>query len=154
MKHTTSRTRRGKVRGPKPGAGAGSTPPVSTKPPKHAAWLSKRAREIFADLVHRLNDGPGASETHAEAINLCASRMAEVEKLRAILDEVGTTYTTRDKFGNELIKARPEYAQCSEAMRHAAALLVELGLTPAAQGRVKAGRAKGGQSTGFEDIDA
>jgi phage terminase small subunit len=151
--------RRPKVRGPKPGAGSGALPPVSSKPPKHAAWLNKRAREIFADLVHRLNDGPGASETHAEAINLCAARLAEVERLRAVLDEKGSTYEAQQvlRDGETVIttgvKARPEYAQCSEAMRHAAALLVELGLTPAAQGRVKAGRTKGGQATGFEDID-
>lgn len=150
MKRTAT-ARRHKVRGPKPQAGVGAVPPVSTHRPKPAHWLNNRAREIFADLVQRLNDGAGASETHSEALNLCATRLAEVERLRAILDVHGSTFAVMDKFNNVLHKARPEYAQCSEAMRHAAALLVELGLTPAAQGRVKGG-GKGGQPTGFEDV--
>jgi P27 family predicted phage terminase small subunit len=144
---------RHKVRGPRPAGGVGSAPPVSGKAPKPAAWLSEGAHKIFADLISRLDDAGGASETHEEALNLCAMALDEVRALSETLNEEGTTYETRDKAGATIYKARPEYAQRADASNRARALLIELGLTPAARNRVKGGPKSGKAGAGaFGDV--
>lgn len=66
--------------------------------------------------------------------------MVQLEALERAL-EGGTTYeTSTDRSGAPLVRARPEAAQRDEAMRHLHALLVELGLTPAAAHRMLRGK--------------
>lgn len=140
------------MRGPRPNA-ALSLPPVSPNDPKPQKWLNPRAVEIFYTLIQRLKEGGQSTETHEEALNMCASRLARVEELNGKLDREGTTYETRDKFGNVLIKARPEFAQCSEAARHAAMLLSEMGLTPTGRARLRApSSTKKKGSVAFDDL--
>lgn len=134
------------ARGPRPAGGVGTAPPVSSDAPKPGQWLSPQALEVFSQLVARL--GNAASATHTEALNLCAMALAEVQTLSAVLNENGTTYEVCDKFGGVTIKARPEYAQRSEASRRASALLIEMGLTPVSRNRVKAGPVTGKKASG------
>jgi P27 family predicted phage terminase small subunit len=162
--HQGVKPQRRKVRGPRPAGGVGSAPPVSGKAPKPAAWLSEGAHKIFADLISRLDDAGGASETHEEALNLCAMALDEVRALSDILNRDGTTYECRKVFppreegGDPLVivtgyRARPEYAQRADASNRARALLIELGLTPAARNRVKGGPKSGkGGGGAFDDV--
>lgn len=138
-------------RGPAPQGGVGTAPPVSPEKPRPAKWLTVTARAIFDELVERLDSAGGASKTHEEAANLCAMALDEVRSLSAILERHGTTYETVDKMGNTVYKARPEYAQRSEASRRATALLIELGLTPAARKRVPNGPKSGPKPGGDFD---
>lgn len=135
------------MRGPKPEGGVGAGPPVSAELPKPADWLSEDARSIFADLVARLESAGGASQTHQEAINLCAMALSEVVELSYVLNHDGTSYETMTPRGGIIIKARPEFAQRAEASRRVYQLLVELGLTPASRNRVKHG-GKSGKAAG------
>lgn len=137
--------------GPAPG-GLGGLPPVSADMPEPAEWLSPRAREIFATLVKRLQSMNTATATHTESLCLCASRLADVERLNGVVEEKGSSYETQDKFENLVVKARPEYAQRSEAMRHAAILLAEMGLTVKSRGSARASPKAPGQGKGSESF--
>lgn len=72
------------------------------------------------------------SDVYAQA--LLASRLAEIERLTAIIEDGGHTYPT----GTGIVRARPEVGKRSEAMRHAQSFLSEYGLTPAARSKVSA----------------
>jgi P27 family predicted phage terminase small subunit len=67
-------------------------------------------------------------------LGLLASRLAEVEEHTATIESEGYVYLTDKK----LWKSRPEVAMRNESMRHAQALLIEFGLSPAARSRVSA----------------
>lgn len=141
------------ARTPPPTGGVNTAPPVSAEKPSPQAWLPAHARVIFAELVERLDSAGGASKTHEEALNLCAMSLAQVSALTQVLAEKGTTYETVSTNLGVQIKARPEYAQCSEAARRATQLLIELGLTPAARKKVKAGPKSGAAAAGaFGDL--
>lgn len=67
---------------------------------------------------------------------LLASRLTEIEACNEALADGSSYETTTDRSEAPLVRAKPEVAQRSEAMRHAHSLLVELGLTPAAAHRM------------------
>jgi P27 family predicted phage terminase small subunit len=106
--------------------------------PRAPAYLSKRAAEIFGRLVGRLDAQKLASSSHTEMLGLAAMRLAEVEECTEILEREGVSYETVTVSGGRMVKARPEVAMRSEAARHAHALLVEFGQSPAAANKVTA----------------
>ncbi|MBN9472279.1 MAG: phage terminase small subunit P27 family [Bosea sp.] len=108
--------------------------------PEAPLWLSNRAAEIFAGLCATI-DGMGYLSTADQAvIAMAASRLEEVEIATARVEDEGRTYDTTSATGDRMIRPNPMVAQRSEAMRHAHALLSELGLTPAARSKVSAGK--------------
>lgn len=115
--------------------------PVAPKgAPEAPLWLSNRAAEIFAGLCATI-DGMGYLSTADQAvIAMAASRLEEVEIATARVEDEGRTYDTTSATGDRMIRPNPMVAQRSEAMRHAHALLSELGLTPAARSKVSAGK--------------
>jgi P27 family predicted phage terminase small subunit len=106
--------------------------------PRAPAYLTKRATEIFGQLVGRLDIQRLASSSHTEMLGLAAMRLAEVEECSEVIDREGSTYETVTVAGGRMVKARPEVAMRSEAARHAHALLVEFGQSPAAANKVTA----------------
>lgn len=115
--------------------------PVAPKDaPDAPLWLSSRATEIFHGLCATI-DGMGYLSTADQAvIAMAASRLEEVEITTAAVEDGGRTYDTSNAAGERMIRPNPMVAQRSEAMRHAHALLSELGLTPAARSKVSAGK--------------
>jgi len=113
-------------------------PKASGDLPRAPAYLSKRATEIFGRLVGRLDSQKLASSSHTEMLGLAAMRLAEVEALTELLESEGVSYETKTISGERMVKARPEVAMRSEAARHAHALLVEFGQSPAAANKVTA----------------
>jgi P27 family predicted phage terminase small subunit len=108
--------------------------------PDAPLWLSDRAAEIFAGLCATI-DGMGYLSTADQTvIAMAASRLEEVELATARVEDEGRTYDTSNAAGERMIRPNPMVAQRSEAMRHAHALLSELGLTPAARSKVSAGK--------------
>lgn len=108
--------------------------------PDAPLWLSSRATEIFAGLCATI-DGMGYLSTADQSvIAMAASRLEEVEIATARVEDEGRTYDTSNAAGERMIRPNPMVAQRSEAMRHAHALLSELGLTPAARSKVSAGK--------------
>jgi P27 family predicted phage terminase small subunit len=106
--------------------------------PISPAWLNKRAKQIFWHMTGRLKAIGLDTRTHTEMLALLSSRMEEVERFDKLLNEKGYTYTTKNSIGSKVIKERPEVAMRKEAARHVHALLVEFGLSPAAQQKVGA----------------
>lgn len=104
--------------------------------PQPSDWLSTRATEIFHGLVATLDEMGIASSADTAVIAMAASRLEEVEITTALVEDNGRTYTTVNESGAEMVRARPEVAQRSDAMKHAQSLLGEMGLTPAARSKV------------------
>lgn len=115
--------------------------PVAPKgAPEAPHWLSERAAEIFHGLCSTI-DGMGyLSSADQGVISMLASRLEEVEIATARVEDEGRTYLTTNQNGEKMIRPNPMVAQRSEAMRHAHALMSELGLTPAARSKVSAGK--------------
>lgn len=114
--------------------------------PDAPLWLSSRATEIFAGLCATI-DGMGyLSTADQHVIAQAASRLEEVEITTAMVEDGGRTYVSQATYDDEgrvlsqMMRSNPIVAQRSEAMRHAHALLSELGLTPAARSKVSAGK--------------
>lgn len=113
-----------------------AAPTAPTGLPVAPEMLTKRGAEIFDGLVALLEEMGIASSADTSVIMLCASRLEEVEITTALVEDNGRTYTTVNESGTEMVRARPEVAMRSDAMKHAQSLLSELGLTPAARSKV------------------
>lgn len=104
-------------------------------------WLSVRAAEIFDRLSATLLGMGIASPDDVDNLSMLASRLEEVEIMTAIIEDAGRTYEQLGEDGSvKMIRARPEVAMRSEAMRHAQSLLSEFGLSPSARAKVSAGK--------------
>ncbi len=121
-----------------------SAPKPSAELPEAPQWLSKRAAEIFAQLVDVITPMGIGSASDTAMLALAASRLEEVEICTAIIEDGGRTFVSsvekdeNDVVVSQQIKGHPAVAQRSEAMRHAQSLLAEFGLSPAARSKVSA----------------
>lgn len=121
--------------------------PVQTGEPMIAPLhLSDLAQLHFASIAEMLEKEGRANPNFAEHIALLALRLEQIQRFQAVLETEGDTYKTESakKVGEEtvitrLIRARPEVAMLSDAMRQAQSLLGELMLNPAAALRIAAG---------------
>lgn len=118
----------------------GEEPDAPTDAPEAPQWLSNRASEIFAGLCATIHGMGYLSSADQHVIASAASRLEEVEIATARVEDEGRTYETHNAAGERMIRPNPMVAQRSEAMRHAHALLSELGLTPAARSKVSTGK--------------
>ncbi len=110
--------------------GSPNEPVPSMEKPIAPAWLNRRAKEVFEDLVVLLDEMQLASASQVDMLTLLAQRMEEVERFSVYLNDVGTSYEMIRKDGSVMHRAYPEVAQKNEAMRHAHSLLAEFGLSP------------------------
>lgn len=108
--------------------------------------LSDLARLHFASIAQVLEDEGRGNPHYAEHVALLALRLEQIQRFQAVLETEGDTYKTESakKVGDEtvitrLIRARPEVAMLSDAMRQAQSLLGELMLNPAAALRIASG---------------
>lgn len=100
------------------------------------SWLPQESRAHFRRVARLLQAEGRASPSHVDSVALLASRLTEIEACNEALADGSSYETTTDRSEAPLVRAKPEVAQRSEAMRHAHSLLVELGLTPAAAHRM------------------
>ncbi len=163
--------------GPRPGAGrrrkdpalkalAGTTrkdrdvamgedvPLGAMKPPLHLGDLEQL---IFGSIATMLEEQKRASPHFSEHVALLAIRLCQVQRLKAVLEVEGDTFrstTTKKVDGEtvsfEMIRARPEVAMLSDAMRQAQSLLGELMLNPSAALRIASGDKP--QAGAFDDF--
>ena len=123
-------------------------------PPIH---LSTLAQLIFRDIAGLLHDQGRADPWLAQHIALLAQRLEQVQRWQAVLEMVGDTCTSTtvrkvdgQQVVTEMIRARPEVAMLSDAMRQAQSLLGELMLNPSSAMRIATG---GKQEPGdFDDF--
>ena len=112
-------------------------------PPLH---LSDLAQLIFRELADMLVEQGRASPHFAQHVALLAQRLEQIQRWQAVLETVGDTFTSRsakkvddEVVITELIRARPEVAMLSDAMRQAQSLIGELMLNPSAALRIASG---------------
>lgn len=108
--------------------------------------LSDLAQSLFASIAQILEAQKRSSPHYAEHVALLAMRLEQIQRFQAVLDVEGDTYTTESAkkvddrvIITRLIRARPEVAMLSDALRHAQSLLGELMLNPAAALRIANG---------------
>jgi phage terminase small subunit len=111
-------------------------------PPLH---LSDLAQLLFRQIVEQL--GGRAEPVFAQHIALLAQRLEQIQRWQAVLEMTGdtcTSTTVRKVDGQqvitEMIRARPEVAMLSDAMRQAQSLLGEMMLNPSAAMKLASGK--------------
>lgn len=121
--------------------------------------LNERERFHFGDLVAMLEGEQRASPHHVPVVTLLSRRLAEVERLSAVIEVVGDTFESKitkkenggkDTIVSVMVRARPEVAMRSEAMRHSQSLLAELMLSPAAALKIATGHKR--EAGAFDDF--
>lgn len=108
--------------------------------------LSDLAQAEFGRIAIILQEQKRASPHYAEHVALLAQRLEQIQRFQAVLETQGDTFVSESakKVGEEtiitrLVRARPEVAMLSDAMRHAQSLIGELMLNPAAALRIADG---------------
>jgi len=108
--------------------------------------LSEIERNYFAQIASILEEQKRASPHYAEHVGLLALRLSQIARFQAVLEMTGDTFTSetvRKVDGQDvvfrMVRARPEVAMLSEALRHAQSLLGELMLNPSAALKLASG---------------
>lgn len=119
--------------------------------------LSDLAQLLFGSIVRMLEEQKRASAHFSEHVALLAQRLEQIQRYQAVLEVEGDTFETESakKVGDRMVitrmvRARPEVAMLSDAMRHAQSLLSELMLNPAAALRIASGHKP--QAGDFDDF--
>ena len=97
--------------------------------------LSDLGQLMFRDIAGMLEAQGRASASYAQHVALLAQRLEQIQRWQAVLEVEGDSYVTR----TGMIRARPEVAMLSEAMRQAQSLIGELMLNPSAALRIASG---------------
>lgn len=125
-----------------PGTGIKMIPPIH---------LGSLAQLIFAEIVVQLEFEGRADPRYNQHVALLALRLEQIQRWQAVLETAGDTATSRNvrKVGGEtivteMIRARPEVAMLSDAMRQSQSLLAELMLNPMAALKLGNGKAEPG----------
>lgn len=114
----------------------GEPPPIGAMvPPLH---LSDLARLKFESIALLLVEQQRASPHYVEHVALLAQRLEQIQRFQAVLETEGDSYEARTANGF-IVRARPEVAMLSDAMRHAQSLLGELMLNPIAALKIAQG---------------
>ncbi len=101
--------------------------------------LPKAALPHFEVLTARLKAIGLDSASYTQIVDTAAQQMAVIQYCNDRLNEYGElSYETHTIQGGRMVRAYPEVAMRSDAMRHLHSLLSEMGLTPAAIGKVGA----------------
>ena len=101
--------------------------------------LSDLAQLHFGTIAGMLEAESRSSPHYAEHVALLALRIEQIQRYQAVLETEGDTYETKTTSGGRMIRARPEVAMLSDAMRQAQSLLGELMLNPSAALRIASG---------------
>lgn len=119
--------------------------------------LSDLAQLHFKSIALILEEQKRSSPHYAEHVALLALRLEQIQRFNAVLETTGDTFesTTVRKVDGQtitttMIRARPEVAMLSDAMRQAQSLLSELMLNPSSALRIAAGHKPEGGA--FDDF--
>lgn len=104
--------------------------------------LSDLGQLMFAEIANMLAEANRANPHYAQHIALLAQRLEQIQRWQAVLEVEGDTYETTTATGGLMIRARPEVAMLSDAMRQTQSLIGELMLNPSAALRIADGHKK------------
>lgn len=143
--------------GPRPGAGRKRTDPALKATAKERSELALAAPPLlptamiaplhlsdlgqlmFSEIAIMLAEGQRANPHWAQHVALLAQRLEQIQRWQSVLEVEGDTYETVTASGGRMIRARPEVAMLSDAMRQAQSLIGELMLNPSAALRIAEG---------------
>lgn len=111
--------------------------------------LSDLAQLMFAEIARQLEEQGRPAPEYAQHVALLAQRLEQIQRFQAVIETEGDTYETFTKTGR-MIRARPEVAMLSDAMRQAQSLIGELMLNPSAALRIASGHKP--QAGAFDDF--
>lgn len=116
-------------------------------PPMH---LSSIARGLFNEIADILVAQHRAEPQFVQVVALLAMRLEQIQRFQAVLEMSGDTCTSTtvrkvdgQQVVTEMIRARPEVAMLSDAMRQTQSLLGELMLSPSAAMKLASGKTDG-----------
>lgn len=134
--------------GSRPGSGrrrkAPALAPVAPVPAEIGGMIAPLHLSDLAQLMFHQIAGLLAADGRADGkfsmhVGLLAQRLEQIQRFQAVLEVSGDTCTSRsvrkvdgETVIAEMIRARPEVAMLSDAMRHAQSLIGELMLNPSA----------------------
>jgi phage terminase small subunit len=124
--------------------------PVGTAAMIAPMHLSDLAQLIFGELAGLLEKQGRAAPEYAQCVALLAQRLEQIQRFQAVIETEGDTYETRTAAGGRMVRARPEIAMLSDALRHAQSLIGELMLNPSAALRIASGHKP--QAGAFDDF--
>lgn len=135
--------------------------PATSAPMIAPMHLSDLAQLLFGSIVKILEEQKRADAHYSEHVALLAQRLEQIQRYQAVLEVEGDTFATElaKAVGKgddvrivvtKMVRARPEVAMLSDAMRHAQSLLSELMLNPAAALRIASGHKP--QAGDFDDF--
>lgn len=108
--------------------------------------LSDLAQLIFRELAGLLEQQGRAAPEYAQHLALLAQRLEQIQRWQAVLEVEGDTFTSKtvktakgEITETVMVRARPEVAMLSDAMRQAQSLIGELMLNPSAALRIASG---------------
>lgn len=113
--------------------------------------LSDLAQLLFRDLAGLLEQQGRALPEYAQHVALLAMRLEQIQRYQAVLEIEGDTFSSKSvkpiaRKGKDpeivistMVRARPEVAMLSDAMRQAQSLIGELMLNPSAALRIASG---------------
>jgi hypothetical protein len=111
------------------------------------ADLTSDELRYFGQIAAMLSEQKRSSPHYEPTVTLLARRLAEIEMLAAVLLMEGVTVQSTSAKGvgknrvvTVMIRARPEVAMKSEAMRHAQSLLNDLMLSPSSALKIAEGK--------------
>lgn len=113
-----------------------SNPEPSSDKPIPPSHLSERAKEIFVEIVEKIEEMYPISATDEYALVLYANNQEQLEYLELYLRENGVTYEQVSMHGSTMRK-RPEVDVHTQCKATAMKILSEFGLTPVARARIK-----------------
>ncbi|WP_241491868.1 P27 family phage terminase small subunit [Sphingomonas endophytica] len=120
------------------GAGEAMVPPIH---------LSDLGRLMFNQIADLLAVQGRAEAQFVQIVALLAMRLEQIQRFQAVLEMTGDTCTSTtvrkvdgQQVVTEMIRARPEVAMLSDAMRQAQSLLGELMLSPSAAMKLASGK--------------
>lgn len=123
-------------------------------PPMHLGDLEQLT---FGSIAEILEQQGRASPHFSEHVALLAVRLSQIQRLKAVLEMEGDTFTSETVKSagkvvvvTKMVRARPEVAMLSDAMRQAQSLLAELMLNPSAAMRLASGEKP--QAGEFDDF--
>ncbi|MHA0333673.1 P27 family phage terminase small subunit [Sphingomonas aquatilis] len=126
-----------------------AAPPMPASAMIAPLHLSDLGQLMFGEIANMLAEGQRANPHWAQHVALLAQRLEQIQRWQSVLEVEGDTYESMTKTGR-IIRARPEVAMLSDAMRQAQSLMGELMLNPSAALRIADGhKPKAGE---FDDF--
>jgi phage terminase small subunit len=109
--------------------------------------LSDLAQLMFHEIAGLLAAEGRAEGKFSMHVGLLAQRLEQIQRFQSVLEVSGDTCTSRssrkidgETIIMEMVRARPEVAMLSDAMRHAQSLIGELMLNPSAALKIAGGK--------------